>query len=101
MSQVAIIAKLASAPGYRDDLIAALQAGLANAEAEPGTIRYILHEDANDFDVVWFYELYADQASLDAHGGSDAFKRLGKSLAPFVGGRPELTFLKPIGGKGL
>lgn len=101
MSQVAVIAKIPAAPGQRDQLIAALQAALDTAEGEPGTLRYILHEDTADADVVWFYETYIDQEALVAHGSTDAFKALGAAMKPFIGGRPELTFLKPLGGKGL
>jgi len=32
--------------------------------------------------------------------GSEAFKALGPSIAPFLGGRPELSFVSPLGGKG-
>jgi quinol monooxygenase YgiN len=101
MSKVAVIAKIPAAPGKRDQLIEALQAALANAEGEAGTLMYILNEDAKDPDAVWFYELYTDQDALTAHGSSDAFKALGAAIGEFVGGRPELTYLKPVGGKGL
>ena len=45
-------------------------------------------------------ERYENQAALEAHMGSDAFKALGPSIGPFLAGRPELIFCKPIGGKG-
>ena len=51
--------------------------------------------------MLWFYELYADQDALQAHSTSAAMKALGPVLAPLMGGRPEMTFLKPLGGKGL
>ena len=101
MSHVAVIAKIPAAPGQRDQLVAALQAALETADQEPDTLRYILHEDTADADVLWFYEMYTDQDALVAHGSSDAFKALGAAMKPFMGGRPELTFLKPLGGKGL
>ncbi len=101
MSKVAVIAKIPAQPGKRDELVAALQAALDNAEGEADTLTYILHEDLADADVVWFYELYTDQDALVAHGTSDAFKAIGAALRPFAAGRPELTMLKPVGGKGL
>jgi quinol monooxygenase YgiN len=101
MSQVAIIARIPAVPGKRAELVQALQQALDNAAGEPGTQMYILHEDAKDADAVWFYELYADQAALDAHSGSEGMKALGGALAGLVGGRPELTVLNPVGGKGL
>src|SRR4051812_7740863 len=101
MSKVAVIAKFASLPGQRDQLIEALQGALANAETEPGTLTYILHEDSKDADAIWFYEMYVDKDALTAHGSSDAFKALGPAISPFIGGRPEITYLRPVGGKGL
>ena len=32
--------------------------------------------------------------------GSDAFKALGPAIGPFLAGRPELNFVKSLGGKG-
>lgn len=101
MSQVAVVVKVHAAPGQRDQLIAALQVALQTVEGEPGTLRYILHEDAADADVVWFYEMYTDQDALVLHSSTDAFKAMSAAMKPFVAGRPELTFLKPIGGKGI
>ena len=79
MSQVALIAKIPAAPGKRAELVAAFQQALDNVMDEPGTIRYILHEDAKDADVLWFYELYTDQAALQSHSTSAAMKALGHS----------------------
>jgi quinol monooxygenase YgiN len=101
MADIAVIAKLIAQPGKRADLAAALQGALDTAASEPGTIYYILTEDAVEADLLWMFEMYTDQAALDSHMGSDAFKALGPAIGPFLGGRPELTFLKPIGGKGV
>lgn len=101
MSQIAVIAKIPAQPGQRDAVVAGLRAMLDHVETEPGTITYILHEDAKDADVLWMYEIYADQAAFDAHGTSEAMKALGGAIGAHLGGKPELTFLTPIGGKGL
>lgn len=78
----------------------ALRVGLETAQGESGTRLYIMHEDATDPDVVVFYELYESQEALAAHAGSEAFKALGAAVRPFGAGRPEMTFLTPVGGKG-
>ena len=101
MSQISVIAKIPAAPGKRDELAAALQTALETAKGEAGTRYYILHTDDKDADVLWMYEMYESQADLESHMGSDAFKALGPAIGPFLGGRPELIFTKPIGGKGL
>ncbi len=67
---------------------------IARITAQDGT------RDAVDANVLWMYEVYTDQAALDSHMASEAFKALGPAIRPFLAGRPELTFCKPIGGKG-
>src|SRR5215204_1052018 len=101
MSAVACIAKVPSAPGKRAELAAALQAALGNVEQEAGTRYYILHEDDKDENILWMYELYEGQSDLEAHMRAPWFAELGPAIGPYLGGRPELTFVTPIGGKGL
>jgi quinol monooxygenase YgiN len=101
MSKVVVAVKLRIKSGQRDAFTEAVKPGLDTAQSESGTLTYIFHHDAVDADVVWFYEMYADQDSLNAHMGSDAFKAFSKSLGDFVDGAPEFNFLTPIGGKGL
>ncbi len=101
MSGPALLAKLTSKPGERAALTDVLQKLVGGVEDEPGTLVYILHHDAADESVVWFYERYDSQESFDAHGKSDVMKAVGPELAPLMDGRPELTFLSVIGGKGL
>ena len=101
MSAVACIAKVTSAAGKRAELAAALQMALDNVEQEAGTRYYILHEDNKDENLLWMYELYEAQSDLEAHMGAPWFAELGPKLGPFLGGRPELFFVTPIGGKGL
>jgi quinol monooxygenase YgiN len=100
MSKVAVWAKIPAQAGKRDELAKGLQIALDAASGEPGTTYYILHEDPKDPDVLWMYELYEDQAALDAHQGSDAFKALGAAIGGLLAGRPELTFVTPVAGKG-
>jgi quinol monooxygenase YgiN len=101
VSKVVVIAKIPAAPGQRPQLVAAMQAALDAVANEQGTRFYIMHEDAVDADVLWMYEMYDDQDALAAHSSSDEFKAMGRAMKPFMGGRPELTFANPIGGKGL
>jgi quinol monooxygenase YgiN len=99
--KVAVLAKITAQPGKRDELVTALKQGIDNANAEAGTLLYICHLDPDNADGVIFYELYADQDALTQHGSSDAFKALGASLRGLAAGRPEITVLTPVIGKGL
>ncbi len=101
MSRVAVVVKLKIKQGQRDAMSEAVKPGIETAKGEVGTKFYVFHHDAVEPNTVWFYELYADQDAANLHMGSDAFKSWSKTLAPFVDGAPEFSFLTPIGGKGI
>lgn len=101
MTGPAVIAKLSAQPGRRDELLAGLQSLLEAVDRESGTIEYIVHLDAGDADVVWVYERYDSQDAFDAHSSSDTMKAVGMALRDIAAGRPELTMLTPVAGKGL
>lgn len=101
MNGPALLAKITAQPGKRAELVEALRSMVSTAEAEPGTVQYVLHTDDRDEDVVWFYERYADAAALDAHATSEAMKQLGASVRELAAARPELIPLTIVAGKGL
>jgi quinol monooxygenase YgiN len=101
MPKVAMVAKLTATDGKRDELAAVFESLFPAVEQEEGTEAYILHEDVGDPNVIWFYELYTDEAALGVHGGSDAMKELGGKLGGLIAAAPELTMLKPRKAKGL
>ena len=102
MAKKALLAKLTTQDGKRDQLLAAIaDQAMANAAGEPGTEIYAAHKDENDPNVVWFYELYSDEAALAAHGSSEGLKEFGKSIRDLMAGRPELIHLEPASAKGI
>ncbi len=101
MSKVIVLAKIPIQDGKRAEVMAGMAPMMEHVETEAGTLQYILCEDSGDDNAVWVYEVYADQTAFDAHSGSDVMKALGASIGPFLAGRPELTFLNPVRGKGL
>jgi quinol monooxygenase YgiN len=98
---VAVIFKLSAQPGKRDELVAAFDDLLKAVDDEPGTIAYLVHTVDNDPDSLWFYEFYPDKAANEAHAASDALKAVFPKVAPLIAGRPEITMLTPVAGKGL
>jgi quinol monooxygenase YgiN len=101
MSKIAVIAKLTAAEGKRDDLVAAMGPMMTAVEAEVGTEVYALHKDLGDDNAVWVYELYTDNAALDAHSSSEAMAAFGASLGGLLGGAPEIMLLEPVSDTGL
>lgn len=102
MAKPVIIAKITAAEGKRDQVIAAFQPMLEHVrQAEGGTEVYVLHTDDKHADVVWFYELYRDGDAVATHSGSDVMAAVGKQLGGLLAGRPEISRLTPLAGKGL
>jgi quinol monooxygenase YgiN len=101
MPKPAMIVKLTAADGKRDELVAVLEKIFPQVEQEPGTEAYVLHADAGDANVVWFYELYSDNDALASHGKSDAMKEMFGGAAGLVGAAPEMHMVTPLRAKGL
>ncbi len=101
MPQVSVIAKLTAKQGKRDELVGHLGKLVAVVEEDPGALIYSVHLSRDEPDVVWFFELYTNQAALDAHAGSEALKSAGGGMADLLGGRPELFTCEPAVSKGL
>ena len=55
-------------PEYRDQILkGALEDARGSREDEPGCLRFDVFQDDNDLDKIYFYEVYRDDAALDAH----------------------------------
>lgn len=100
-TKVTLLAKLTVAEGKMDDLKAALSDLIDAASEEEGLEVYSAHADPNDPSVVWFFEMYRDEAALAVHGKGEKMKAAMGTLGAFLGGRPEVTMLEPLAAKGL
>jgi quinol monooxygenase YgiN len=98
---VAVVAKITALPGLRDEVVSVLSEVVEATKSEPGTLLYAMNVDKTEADVIWFYEVYADDAAFAAHAGSEAMKAAGGKLRDKAAGRPELHFLDLVGGKGM
>ena len=100
MSDVAYIVKLTAAEGKVDEALAVLGKLVDATESEPGTLQYVLHTDAAEPNVIWFYELYADQAGFEAHAGSATMAEVMGSLGGLLDGPADMRQLEIVQRKG-
>jgi quinol monooxygenase YgiN len=100
MSQIAFVVRLTAAEGRRDEAVATLGKLVEAAESEPGTLQYVLHTDTADPDVIWFYELYADQAGFEAHATSTTMAHVMGSLGGLLDGPADMRKLEIVRRKG-
>jgi len=100
MSKVAVIARLEAKSGARQALLDVLSELMGTVESEEGTLLYAFHEATDHDDVIWAYELYADQAAFDAHSSSSGMAEMIGKLGGLLGGAPELHVVRPVTAKG-
>ncbi len=96
---IAVFALIRSKPGKRDELIAALRPGVAEAEAEPGTRVMAMHADLRDENALHFYEVYESKEAFIAHAKVAGPKL--NTLADLLDGPPELIQALPVASTGL
>jgi quinol monooxygenase YgiN len=101
MPKIAAIAKVTAVEGQRDAVVKVLDQLVDAAEAEPGTEIYAMNLDVSDPNVIWFYELYTDDAAFAAHGQSETMKAVGGELRGLTAGRAEVHLLTPHRGVGV
>jgi quinol monooxygenase YgiN len=85
---LALVVEFRAAPGRRDDLRTALLDLTVATRAEDGCLRYDLHEDVEDPDVLVFYEVWASPAAHAAHDATE-------HVTSFVERIPELAAEAP------
>jgi (4S)-4-hydroxy-5-phosphonooxypentane-2,3-dione isomerase len=100
MAKVSMLAKVRTHDGKGDELIAAFQALFDAADGEPGTEVYVMNRSKQDPNVFWIYELYADDAALGVHSGSEAMSKAAPAFGSLIADS-ELILGEPVQAKGL
>jgi quinol monooxygenase YgiN len=100
MSKISVLAKLTTHDGKGDELVKGFDDLFTQVDKEPGTLVYALNRSAENPNVFWFFELYADGDSLAAHGQSDAMKAAGGLFGSLLESF-ELVISSPVRAKGL
>jgi quinol monooxygenase YgiN len=63
---------------------------------EPGCKLYQLTRSQADANTYVVMELYADEAALAHHGGTDYFRSIGREMGLFLDGRPQIDRLTTV-----
>ena len=77
-----------------------LEAALYDAEHsekdEPGCLRFDVIQDRDDRNRFYFYEVYLDEAALEAHRQTPHFKLYFEKSQPWLAAAPERRFGKNV-----
>ena len=88
MSNVALVVAYQVAEGRKDDLVEAVKRHAEGTLAdEEGCLRFDVLVPRDGAVEVMLYELYRDQAALDAHRSSDRLAKWREASAELVDGR--------------
>jgi autoinducer 2-degrading protein len=59
---------------------------------EPGCLRFDVIQDRDDPNRFYYYEVYRDEAALEAHRQTAHFKRYSEAVQPWLAKPPERRF---------
>lgn len=99
MAKITLVAKLTCVEGENEAFESALAALVAAADSEPGLEVYSVSRAEDN--IYWFFEVYSDQAALDAHGKGEKMKAAMAAVGALMAARPEVTTMTPVAAKGL
>jgi quinol monooxygenase YgiN len=91
-----LLVRLTAVEGVRPALLDLLNTYADGLAEEPGTELFIVSMDPDDENIVWLYEIFADEDAENAHRGSDGFARLMASMPPMLDGPPAVLRTVPL-----
>lgn len=83
-------------PGQREAFIEAFRINWEGAKTEPGNIRFDLLCDPQDENSFSCYEIFADEAALDAHRATEHYRRCIELIDPLTEGPRSKSFFNPV-----
>ncbi|MEU3017126.1 MULTISPECIES: putative quinol monooxygenase [unclassified Nocardiopsis] len=84
-SPLALVISIRTLPGRREAFLAGISRNAAHAlRDEPGCLRFDVVGDPEDPDSFWVYEVFANEAALDAHRRSPHFLAWQREKAALV-----------------
>jgi quinol monooxygenase YgiN len=93
---LAIWVKVRIKPAMREKFLKAIEHDALGSEGdEPGCLRFNVLQDEKDANVYYFYEVYKDQAALEAHRAAPHYA-VWKAAADTVDGPTEPTRCTPV-----
>jgi quinol monooxygenase YgiN len=94
--RIGLLVRVPVKPGMRAAALDVLNRYVDDLDEEPGTEAFFLCVEPDDSDVVWLYEWFHDEESLEAHRSAPLFSRLMTELPDLVADGPGIMRLDPL-----
>lgn len=91
-----LMVRLTCDEGMRPALLDVLNTYVDGLGEEPGTELFIVGLDPDDDDVVWLYEIFADDDAENAHRASVGFQSLMQTMPPLLAAPPAVLRTTPL-----
>ena len=91
-----LMVRLTANEGMRPALLDMLNTYADGLAEEPGTELFIVSMDPDDANIVWLYEIFADEDAENAHRGSAGFASLMNAMPPLLNGPPAVLRTVPL-----
>ncbi|MBL8131450.1 MAG: antibiotic biosynthesis monooxygenase [Anaerolineae bacterium] len=102
MSKLALIIKTRTKAGKRDEVRGLYEQLLApRALTNPAQELVLMNNDAQDPNVFYLFEVYANQEAFQASSQAPWFWEYRGAAEPLLEGRPEVVMAVPVWGKGI
>ena len=102
MSKLALIVRTRTRPGAREQVRDLYLKHLApRAEANQAQEAVVMCFDSQDPDVLYLFEVYQDQAALQAAAQAPWFAEYMGEVGPLLAGQPEVTMASPVWATGV
>ena len=89
---ISLVVKLRIKPEHRDTFLKAIEVDALGSERdEPGCLRFNVLQSESDENVYFFYEVYKDEAALDAHRAAPHYAVWREAAAIALDGPAEAT----------
>ena len=94
--RIGILVRIPTVAGMRAAALDVVNRYVDDLDEEPGTEAFLVCIDPDDDDVVWLYEWFHDEESLQAHREAPLFARLMDEMPDLVADGPGLMRLDPL-----
>jgi quinol monooxygenase YgiN len=93
---ISIFATISPRPEHRDAVEQVLRVMVARSRAEPGNLRYDLFVREGDAPVFDLFELYADEAAIEAHRQSAHYQTYRTATADWLAAPTQVRLARPL-----
>lgn len=91
-----LLVRLTTKDGLRPALLDMLNTYADGLAEEPGTEVFVVSMDPDDANIVWLYEIFADEEAENAHRASAGFARLMNTMPELLEGQPAVLRTVPL-----